>query len=335
MGRISTLFVHKIVRIATGGEPVRSRALCQSVGVDPDQPAEPGEMIGDDAFFGLLERIAGEEPDGRSVAVRVGATMRCDDYGAFGLAFKSAVDLRGAYARVERYGRVVTNIANFELLSREDGGAFMAVLEGGEPRLGLQMTNELAVAAAVALSREVSSGGFIPNELCFSHQAPEDLSAYAEHFQCPLRFGAKRGGIEVSEAHLQTPNHLGDPGISSFFDTHLDRELSALAEDEALDQRVRLQISQSLSEGVPTISVVAGRLGLSGRTLQRRLAEQGHAYQDLVDAARRDLAERLLRRTDYALAEIAFLTGFSEQSTFTRAFKRWSGQTPAHYRRST
>ncbi|MCB1718365.1 MAG: helix-turn-helix transcriptional regulator, partial [Candidatus Competibacteraceae bacterium] len=68
------------------------------------------------------------------------------------------------------------------------------------------------------------------------------------------------------------------------------------------------------------------------RTLQRRLANRGYSYQTLVDESRRQLAERLLQKTDYSLAEVAFMTGFSEQSAFTRAFKRWAGQTPRSFR---
>ena len=71
---------------------------------------------------------------------------------------------------------------------------------------------------------------------------------------------------------------------------------------------------------------------MSGRTLQRRLSERGLSYQSLIDQARRQLAQRLLRETDYSLAEVAFMTGFAEQSSFTRAFKRWAGQTPRSYR---
>ncbi|MEL6198975.1 MAG: helix-turn-helix transcriptional regulator, partial [Pseudomonadota bacterium] len=123
-----------------------------------------------------------------------------------------------------------------------------------------------------------------------------------------------------------------DESVSEFFEAHLQETLGDLIEDSALAQRVRLEVTQSLSDGVPTLSDVASSLDMSGRTLQRRLAEQGHAYQDLVDAARRELSERLLRDTDYALAEIAFLAGFSEQSAFTRAFKRWAGQTPRSFR---
>ncbi|MEZ5592792.1 MAG: helix-turn-helix transcriptional regulator [Gammaproteobacteria bacterium] len=87
-----------------------------------------------------------------------------------------------------------------------------------------------------------------------------------------------------------------------------------------------------MSEGIPTISDVAGHFGMSGRTLQRRLANRGYSYQTLVDESRRQLAERLLQQTDYSLAEVAFMTGFSEQSAFTRAFKRWAGQTPRSFR---
>lgn len=71
---------------------------------------------------------------------------------------------------------------------------------------------------------------------------------------------------------------------------------------------------------------------MSARTLQRRLADEGAVYQELVDEARRELSERLLRTTQYPLVEIAFLTGFAEQSGFTRAFKRWAGETPRSYR---
>ena len=71
---------------------------------------------------------------------------------------------------------------------------------------------------------------------------------------------------------------------------------------------------------------------ISGRTLQRRLSERGYSFQTLVDESRRQLAEQLLQQTDYSLAEVAFMTGFSEQSAFTRAFKRWAGQTPRSFR---
>jgi AraC-like DNA-binding protein len=80
---------------------------------------------------------------------------------------------------------------------------------------------------------------------------------------------------------------------------------------------------------------MAGRLNMSGRTLQRRLSDQGLSFHGLVDECRRQLAERLLSQTRHSLSEVPFLTGFSEQSAFTRAFRRWAGTTPGSYRRAS
>ncbi|MEM7606283.1 MAG: helix-turn-helix transcriptional regulator, partial [Myxococcota bacterium] len=105
-----------------------------------------------------------------------------------------------------------------------------------------------------------------------------------------------------------------------------------LDDEQSLEHRVRIEVSQTLADGVPSISDTAKRLGMSSRTLQRRLSASGYTYQQLIDEARRQLAEKLLRQTEYSVQEVAFLTGFSEQSAFTRAFKRWAGQTPRSFR---
>ncbi len=328
MGWISALFAHKVVRMAGADD-----ALLQSLCGASDRPTDPEEMIPDTAFFELLEQVAHNAPSGRDIGVRVGASVRCDEYGVFGLAFKSAVDLAGSFSRVERYGRVVTSIANFRVVPGERT-SFMEVIPGYQNRLGMQMTVELALAAAMALSRQVSTAEFSLEALHVAHAAPVDRSLFEDHFGCPIRFDAERDALEVSNKLLLHPNRLGDVCISHFFDAHLDRALSELPVDGGLERRVRSEIAQALSEGVPTLSQTAQRLAMSGRTLQRRLADAGLAYQKLAEEARRDLATRLLRNSDYTLVEIAFLTGFSEQSTFTRAFKRWHKQTPRAYRLS-
>ena len=332
MGWISAVFAHKVLRSAEVDAGLRAQ-LSRSVGVDADGDADPAQMLEDSAFFGLLERLVGQEPSQRTIGVEVGASMRCDDYGSFGLAFKSAVDLMGSYQRVERFGRVVTSIANFRVVKGEPESRMEVIREGAE-RLGMQMTRELAVSAAVSLSREVSQRDFEARRVCFVHAAPDERSAFEAYFRCPVEFGAAYDALEVSNEVLRGPNRLGDASISRFFDGHLDEALTELPQGSALERRVRVELAQALSEGVPTLAQMARRLKMSGRTLQRRLAEDGLAYKALLEGERRELAGRLLRGSDYSLAEVAFLTGFSDQSTFSRAFKRWTGQTPRSYRRS-
>jgi AraC-like DNA-binding protein len=335
MGQISTLYALKVASAAAAeaAEPeARRRALLGLVGVDPDAPVDPALMIADDAYYALCEAAVDADPRPWRLPLRVGASMRCDDYGAFGLAWKSAVNLRGSFERAARYGRVLTSVVAHEVLT-EGGATFLTIERAGPRRRGQRISNEQTMAAVLAISREVSAEPFTPVAVFFRHEPPPDLSDHEAHFGCPVRFGADRDAMQVSDAALRAPNRLGDPGLEGFFAAHLDRALAELSDEDDLERQVRLQISQALSEGAPTLAQVADRLGLSARTLQRRLADRGCAYQDLVDAARADLARRLLRRSDYPLAEIAFLTGFAEQSAFTRAFRRWTGATPAAWRR--
>lgn len=97
--------------------------------------------------------------------------------------------------------------------------------------------------------------------------------------------------------------------------------------------QAKAAIAQALSEGTPKMAEIARGVGLSARSFHRRLSEHGMSFQSLTEETCRDLAEGLLRDKNHSLSEIAFLTGFFEQSAFTRAFKRWVGTTPATYRK--
>lgn len=301
------------------------------MGLDPDDRVDPARMVAADDYYGLLERLTDLDSHPTTLPLRVGAAMRCDDYGAFGLAWKSAPDLRGSYARAERYARLLTSVATYEVEPVADG-AYMHLHRDGHRRLGLRLSNEATIASIFSISQQVSTLEFRPLEIHFRHAAPKITRDHETHFGCPVRFASDRDALLVSTASLQAPNKLGDASISRFFETHLETIVSGFEEDQSLDQRVLPLISRSLSEGVPRISDVASQLAMSARTLQRRLADGGHSYQSLVDEARRRLSARLLAETDYSLNEVAFMAGFADQSAFTRAFKRWEGQTPRSYR---
>lgn len=314
MGWISIIFVHKALEAALRLNCVNETErveLFQSVGLNPRVPVDPKEMISDAEFFGLLEQILEQSDRARSIPIQMGAAMRCHDYGAFGLAFKSAPDLFGSYRRVECFGKVVTSIANFRV-ERTEGSVLLKVIPAREYRPGLTMTNELALAAAVAISREVNDGHFAPLAIYLMASKPENDEVHRAHFQCPIYYESSRDALEVDEKTASRPNRLSDEGMLKFFEAHLDDELNSIEDHSSLERRILDQIANTLSEGVPSVTEVAESLAMSGRTLQRRLSEEGLAYQDLVAEARKALSTQLLKRTDYALAEIAFLAGFSD-----------------------
>ena len=331
MGQVTSLFVHKIV--AAAGPGIDTAGLLRGLGLDPDAAPDPATMVSDTAYYALIEDIA-QQIDVTDLPLRTGASMACDNYGALGLAYKAAPTLRGSCARVVRYARLWTSVVEYDLQPQGQDNWFM-LLRSGPRRLGLRLSNEATLASSVAIAREVTEGGrFSPLEVHLQHPPPEDISHHQAYFGCPVVFNSDRDALLISKAALERPNRLGDAGITRFLLSHLDQELAHIAPQTSIRDQTSEVIARALSEGVPKMEDVARRLGMSVRSLHRRLADDGISFQTLSEETRRSLAEGLLGDARYSLSEVAFLTGFSEQSAFTRAFKRWAGLTPASFRKA-
>ena len=330
MGYVTSLFARKVVAAAGGG--VDAAAMLASVGIAPNDPVDARQMVPAERYYDMLERIA-DRIDVTDLPLRTGASMRLDEYGALGLAFKAATTLGASYARVERYARLWTSVVEYELRP-VTGGTLFILHRAGERRLGMRLSNEATLASAVSIARQVCPVPLAPLEVKVRHPAPRSIAAHEDWFGCPVRFGADLDAILYADEALARPNILGDEGISQYLTTHLDAELSDITRQPALVTQAKAAIAQALSEGTPKMAEIALGLGLSARSFHRRLSEHGVSFQALTEETRRDLAEGLLLDESHSLAEIAFLTGFSEQSAFTRAFKRWVGTTPATYRKN-
>lgn len=330
MAYVTSLFARKMV--AAAGSGIDPKAMLALAGIEHDAPWDPKAMIPAVAYYDMLEAMA-EEVDVTELPVHVGASMRCDEYGALGLAWKAAPTLHGSCARVERYARLWTGVVSYELRPDPRGTLFI-LHRAGERRLGLRLSNEATLASAVSLSRQVCPVPFAPVEVFAQHAAPKSQAFHEEWFGCPVTFGADLDAVLISREAMERPNILGDEGISRYLMSDLDAELANFRNVPALVADAKDAIAQALNEGAPRMSDIARGLGLSARSFHRRLSEHGLSFQTLTEETRRELAEGLLRDAQYSLADVAFLTGFSEQSSFTRAFKRWLGKTPANYRKS-
>lgn len=330
MGQITSLFARKVVDVA--GDAVDRIAVLASVGVDADGAWDPKHMLDDDDYYGMIELMA-EQMDITPLPLIVGDAMRPDEYGALGLAWKAAPNLLGSLSRVTRYWRLWTSVTQYELQETPQGILYIQHREGVR-RLGKRISIEATSASTVSLARQVSPRPFSPIEVYFRHAAPKTTDRHETYFGCPVHFGSDKDAMLLSHQSLSEPNILGDKGITQFLVSHLDQELAQIDDSPALQTQTKDEIARALSEGLPKMADIARRLGLSARSFHRRLAEQGLSFQTLTEQTRREIATAMLQEERYALAEIAFLTGYSEQSAFNRAFKRWMGVTPATYRKS-
>ncbi|MFD1695257.1 AraC family transcriptional regulator [Roseibium aestuarii] len=328
---VSVLYVKKMIDNASPAcDP---EVLYASIGLTSKAAADPSRMIAAEDYYALLETIAAHETGDIRFHMGTSTSMKCEEYGAVGLAFKSAPTLRHSFSRLDRHARAFNKVSVFELA--DDGDTVRWLHHKREPsRKGLFLSNEGALATIITLCREARSPAFSPKAIHFRHQPLGSEQALADVFRAPITYGAEIDAIVFSTEDVDRPNTVGDWSIWSFFSKHVDDALSEEDAEDALEKEVIQEIADRLSDGVPSLGGVASNLGIGPRTLQRRIADRGKTYQALVDEARVKLAQELLARPKYSLADVAFMTGFSEQSSFTRAFKRWHGLTPKAYRMS-
>jgi AraC-like DNA-binding protein len=173
-----------------------------------------------------------------------------------------------------------------------------------------------------------------PLEIHFEHPRPLDGHEHARLFEVPVYFARPANAIVFRRSDLDANMGSADAYLLSVLEPML-RERRARANADDLEGLVRRTIERGFSGGGPTIDHVARELGMTSRTLHRRLQERGLAFNDMVRGLRRDLALRYLATPHIPLTEIAFLLGYSELSAFSRAFHQWSGVAPMRYRKQS
>ena len=258
--------------------------------------------------------------------------------GALGLIeylAKSSPTLGGAVESLSRYGRLFQDDLAFESTC-EDGVVRLRLLTSGDtpiPRIwaeGVIAYCFLAARQFVAFRNEVPSGTF---SVHFAHGAPADRAPYESFFKVPVHFDAQEHAVAFSAELLEMPLVTADPPLFSLLEGYARRLLAQLPYVGVdMPKRVRTVLLRELDGGNPTKEHVARVLRVSPRTLTRRLASAGTSFEEVLTSLRCELAIRYLRDTKLSLSEIALALGFSGTSSFVRAFRRWTGQSPGGMR---
>ena len=261
----------------------------------------------------------------------VGARSQPRDYDVVGFAYMTRANVREALEQALRYGSVWGDISSWYITPGERELTVTVTME--DPlRLGARCLTECLLAEIIHSGRLLTGTDVRPTEVRFSHPAPRDTSAIEAFYKAPVRFDCPQSQLVLASAVLTTPLLKADPDLAAFF-AHRADDLLERHSEGGLAHRLRALLEGELGRGLPTLETAAARLGVSARTLRRRLQEEGTTFQDTLDETRCELAKRHLGEDKLALGEVAFLLGFSEPSAFHRAFKRWTGQTPLSYRR--
>ena len=192
---------------------------------------------------------------------------------------------------------------------------------------------EYTLAAVFLRTRIATNQRFALVRVDFSQASPADASEHRRIFECPIQFDAPTCQLVMAREVWDTARTGTNPALFAVLDTHARMLLDQLPRQAGTASRVRHAIEGELRGGNPKLESIARQLAMSPRTLQRRLRDEGVAFDELLDDLRFRTAKAYLSQKDIAGAEVAYLLGFAEPSSFNHAFKRWSGQTPTEYRR--
>lgn len=168
------------------------------------------------------------------------------------------------------------------------------------------------------------------------YSKPADDSEQRRVFGCPVHYGCERQSVRFPLFFLELPLMVGDSSSRGVLEIEARRRLDALTmplPDQGSEMAdIKRLVASKLLGGPPSVDQAAAQLGVSVRTLQRRLGARRLTYGDVVDIARREMAYRLMQDETLSRVDVALLLGFSDQSAFHRAFRRWFDATPGEYR---
>lgn len=299
----------------------------------PEALADPDGRVPSSLLLQLWEYLPTRCPD-ESFGFWLAEQLQAPPLSLATWVISSSPTLGQGFERALRYQRLLHDEAQSELITNDAETAYRHQI-GRPPFRAPSAAIEFGFLSFLQLARRLTGAAIVPRRLLLRHAAPRDVIRHQACFGPGLVFSADADELVLDRASLELPVRGSDPTLARIVEGHAEAALARLPASNALGARVRAQINELLVGGTPSVEAVSERLRLSRRTLQRQLSAAGTSFAEELDHARHALSLRYLADARISLQETAFLLGFSEASAFHRAFVRWTGQTPANFRRKT
>ncbi len=318
-------------------------ALLAPLALTPAQLADPDAHLPLSTVAHVWERAASLTGDA-VFGLHAAEVMNTQRGNVFDYVAASCTTARALFSAAMRYQRLLLSRSDLRLTEHADLARFEA---HGRPPSRPSHLDDFVLAQLVLRVRRRSPSGFALRAVHFEHPAPTTADAhehYARVFQAPVHFGATHDALTFEAALLDEPLTHSDPVLAGMLLRHADAQLRDRDEappphapshgaTESLTDTLRARIAQAGLVTAPDLRQLARSLGLSERSLQRRLRDEGTSFKDVLDDVRHREALARLADPRQSVSDVAFVLGFAEVSAFSRAFRRWTSLSPAHWRR--
>lgn len=306
-------------------------ALLAQAGLDARALADPDARVPFAAHARLWEAISAL---GGDVGLELGERLGTLALGVVGHALAHADTVGDAWRVLERFRRLVLEDALPRLHVEGNEAHLVQPLPVRFARM--RHPAECQLAATTTTLRALTGERFSAKRVAFQHARPPSLDAHVALFGTRrIELGAPATELVLEASILARPIARADPALRDYLVRRAEVLEAGLAADDRAGDPVRRVLAESLAGGEPTLDWVARRLGTSARTLHRRLAAEGASFTALLDETRRERALALLADPARTVGEVAFALGYRDATTFGRAFRRWTGDTPGAWRERT
>jgi len=310
---------------------IEVEALVAHVGLPVTAFDHPDNVI-PFAKLGQLVSLAADRTGLADIGLRVCMRTRLGALGTLGYLVANSESVGSGLMCLQTYLHLHDEGAAPYLLL-EDGVAILGyeVLEPGLAGADQIAFGALAIGANIL--REICGAGFALREVTFAFHGPADTSSFRSHFAAPVHFDAVRTALTFDAALLGRPIFGADSILRDVLMSRA-REIDGVEGGEVANDRIRRVMRTLLATGRFSQAEVAGAFGMNRPTLARRLQISGTTFREVLDEVRFDAARGLLQGSAAPLADIALYLGYADATAFTRAFRRWSGSSPAAWRRN-
>jgi AraC-like DNA-binding protein len=302
--------------------------LFREEGIDPEVIFDSGARIPLERYQ-RLDLKAAELSGDSAFGLKGAEYFRPAHLGALGFAWLASSSLRTAFQRLSRYSRVIQEKLTIELFEEND--LYHVQVDAHLPLLNQQIREEGQLAALLKFCRVIAGADFNPAMVRFRFEAPAETGYYYELFRCPVDFGAEHTEMVIHRADIDK-RLTGSNDQLAKLNEHIVVKYLAHAEKADIVNRVKAAIIDELSNGGVTETSIADQMHTTPRNLHRKLQKEDTSFKLLLTEVRKELALQYIQDRSKTLTEISFLLGFSEVSSFSRAFKGWTGKPPSEAR---
>ena len=310
-----------------------SREIFAQAGLDYSRLHDPVARFSYPAVGRLWElatRVTGDTGFGLTVANYWHPTT----LHALGYAWLASSNLEEAFGRAVRYSRIVNTAAGGILRVERNPQTYRVVVGGeGLSQPPAQVSLEAALAMLMVMCRAAYGSEFQLIRVTLRRPKPNCADRFNEMFSAPVIFSEQENSIWIDLSVVLQPLITANPELVRINDQIVTDYLVQLDHADVI-MRVRSKLVERLPGGRVDEEDIAQSINMSRRSLQRRLHEQGMSFTQLLESTRRELSQQYVRDSRYSFNEVAYLLGFSEPGNFSRAFKRWYGQSPTEFRQS-